>query len=183
MLTKLQPGEYGICPPDEGLTTVLGSCVAACVRDPAAAVGGMNHFLLPCDSGSGIWDTGPLGLAARYGDVAMERLINEIVKQGGRRSHLEVKLFGGAAMGTVGGGRIGQSNISFALEFLAREGIPVASRHVGGTRGRKLVYFPGTGRALMQKLPPIELVSVQAAEARYARQLQEQPVAGEVELF
>ncbi|MEF2072188.1 chemotaxis protein CheD [Consotaella aegiceratis] len=132
---KVEKGE------DVVLTTLLGSCVAACIRDPDAGVGGMNHFLLP---GSG--DGGGNGRAQSYGLYLMELLINGLLKRGARRHALEAKLFGGAR--TVDGlSDVGAKNAAFAREFLENEGIPVVGGDLGGDRGRRIEYWPASGRA------------------------------------
>ncbi|MFC5372352.1 chemotaxis protein CheD [Brevundimonas faecalis] len=122
------------------LSTVLGSCVALCLRDPVAGIGGMNHFLLPEGAGEGT-DAG-----RRYGAYAMELLINELLKAGGRRERLEAKLFGGGRMfDTLKD--VGASNADFAERFMADEGIPVVSSSLRGAGGRRVQYWPVSGRA------------------------------------
>lgn len=125
--------------PEEVLTTILGSCIAACIRDPVLGVGGMNHFLLPEGDGE---DRN----ASRFGVNAMEVLINDILKRGGVRSRLEAKLFGGAnvinAMSDVG-----SRNAQFARQFLGDEGIAVKGGDVGGTTPRRIQFWPVSGRA------------------------------------
>jgi chemotaxis protein CheD len=121
------------------LTTLLGSCVAACMRDPVAGVGGMNHFLLP-GGGEG------QSRAESYGLYLMELLINGLLKQGARRERIEAKLFGGAR--TVQGlSDIGAKNAAFARNFLRNEGIQEARGDVGGDKGRRIEYWPHSGRA------------------------------------
>ena len=122
------------------LSTVLGSCVAMCLRDPVAGIGGMNHFLLPEGAGAGT-DAG-----RRYGAYAMELLINDVLKAGGRRDRLEAKLFGGGRMFDALTD-IGSANADFAEKFLADEGIPVVSRSLRGAGGRRIHYWPVSGRA------------------------------------
>lgn len=123
------------------LTTLLGSCVAACIRDPVIGVGGMNHFLLP-----GTVDGQSRSRTESYGLYLMELLINGLLKQGARRERLEAKLFGGAR--TVDGlSDIGAKNASFAKEFLRNEGIAYAGGDLGGQKGRRIEYWPHTGRA------------------------------------
>ena len=129
--------------PDVVLSTVLGSCVAMCLRDPVAGVGGMNHFLLPEGAGAGT-DAG-----RRYGAYAMELLINDVLKAGGRRDRLEAKLFGGGRM-FDSLKDVGASNAAFAERFLADEGIPVVGSSLRGAGGRRLHYWPVTGRALQR---------------------------------
>ena len=116
---------------NEMVTTVLGSCVAACVRDRKTRVGGMNHFLLPADRAAGeSWSS-----AARYGSYAMEALINEVLKHGGARNRLEIKLFGGARM-VAGLSDVGQQNIEFVQKYLRTEQLSPDVEDVGGDRAR-----------------------------------------------
>lgn len=140
-------GEYQVVSePNVVLSTILGSCVAACLRDPAAGVGGMNHFLLPGGDASRRQE------ADRYGVYLMELLINGLLKRGARRERIEAKLFGGARM-LEGLSDIGAQNSAFAREFLANEGIRVLAENLGGTHGRRLEFFPVSGRARQILLP------------------------------
>jgi len=122
------------------LSTILGSCVAACINDQKANVGGMNHFLLPDGEGS------DSELSVRYGSNSMELLINGLLKLGARRDRLQAKLFGGAQMNN-NGFKIGERNSKFARDFLNREGITCISESLGGTNARRLRYCPTTGGA------------------------------------
>jgi chemotaxis protein CheD len=128
---------------DPGLvvSTLLGSCVAACIRDPVAGVGGMNHFLLPGDDGRERSRE-----AERYGDYLMELLVNGLMQKGACRDRLEAKLFGGARM-LRGLSDIGMKNAEFAERYLQYEGIRLVSKDLGGERGRRLQYWPVSGRA------------------------------------
>lgn len=123
------------------LATILGSCVAACLRDPLAGVGGMNHFLLPGEANPARVDN-----AERYGVHLMELLINGLLKKGASKDRLEGKIFGGARM-LEGLSDIGAKNAAFAKRFLINEGIKIVAEDVGGTRGRRLEYYPVSGRA------------------------------------
>lgn len=127
------------------ITTVLGSCIAACIRDPVAGVGGMNHFLLPEGDAAADSDAG-----RRYGVNAMERLINSLLVAGARRERLEAKLFGGASMFDRLR-NIGADNAAFAHRFLSAEGIAVVGGDTGGDKARRIRYWPTTGQA-QQKL-------------------------------
>ena len=160
-------GEYHVSG-DEALsiTTLLGSCVAACIHDPAARVGGMNHFLLPGDETAS-------PLVARHGVHLMELLINGLLKKGAARQRLEAKLFGGART-MQGLGDIGIANARFAQEFLKREGIAVTGGSLGGETGRRIQFWPASGR-VMQKL-------VRAVEEKPLAD-PVLPTAGELELF
>ncbi len=135
-------GEYKVTnDPDVVVSTLLGSCVAACIRDPATGVGGMNHFLLPGEDGRAHDHE-----AERYGDYLMELLINGLMKRGAQRDRLEAKLFGGARM-MRGLSDIGKKNAEFAERYLQHEGIAVIGKDLGGDRGRRLQYWPVSGRA------------------------------------
>jgi chemotaxis protein CheD len=146
---KINPGEHYVTRnAAEMIVTVLGSCVAACIRDPVAGVGGMNHFMLP-ESPSGTW--GGRSASLRYGNFAMERLVNDILALGGRRDRLEVKVFGGAGM--IDGANIGPRNADFVEAYLREQGLPIAAAHLRGDHARRIHYFPLTGRVLMQEMP------------------------------
>lgn len=121
------------------LTTLLGSCVAACIRDPVAGVGGINHFLLPGDREQG-------SDSLRYGVHAMELLLNALLRQGARRDRLEAKLFGGANL-MCGLTDVGALNAAFAADFLKREDIRHVGGSLGGVSGRRIQFWPVSGRA------------------------------------
>ena len=179
-VATLHPGDFYVST-SEWITTLLGSCVSACIRDTRLRVGGMNHFMLPENSADGGSWGHLAGSATRYGNVAMERLINEILKCGGQRSHLEVKL--------VGGGKvldamtdIGARNISFVREYLHAEGIRVVGEDLGGLTPRKVLYDPATGTARVKRLARAS-DQVVAVERSYLQRIDRAPVAGEIELF
>lgn len=139
VITVVQ-GDYAVSDdPNVILSTVLGSCVAVCMYDAQAAVGGMNHFLL---AGGGATESSDL----KYGVNAMELLINRVLRAGGERSRLQAKLFGGARM-TDHARDIGQNNAEFALSFLEREGIACVSHSLGGDKARRVQFTPVTGAA------------------------------------
>ena len=166
-------GDYSVSDdPQVVLTTLLGSCVAACICDPIARVGGMNHFLLPGDDR----DSGDESL--RYGVNAMELLINGLIAKGARRNRLEAKLFGGGRM-MHNLGDVGELNVSFAERFLRDEGIAYVGGSVGGDQGRRVQYWPVTGRA-RQSLMTNDVAEVIAAERRSP--VTPEP-AGALELF
>ncbi|MEM6415860.1 MAG: chemotaxis protein CheD [Pseudomonadota bacterium] len=136
-------GEYAVsADPEAMLTTVLGSCVATCIFDEQVGVGGMNHFLLPGEEGQN-------GNVV-YGVNAMELLINGLLKSGARRANLKAKLFGGARMISIGSD-IGDRNIEFGRRFLNDEGIECVGGSLGGTRARRIQFWP-TGRARQKQL-------------------------------
>ncbi len=176
---KIGPGEHYVTRKSgEMILTVLGSCVSACIRDPVAGVGGMNHFMLP-ESANGTWGTASASL--RYGNFAMERLINDLLCRGARRERLEVKVFGGAAL-SDGGSLVGPRNAAFVEAYLQAEGLPIAARHLRGKHPRRVHYFPLTGRVMMRELHIVEK-DVAAAEAGYHAAIKGKPETGSIELF
>ncbi|WP_061929651.1 chemotaxis protein CheD [Aureimonas sp. AU22] len=136
--------------PNVVFTTLLGSCIAACIRDPGAGVGGMNHFLLPGD-GLGSSSTG----VQSYGLYLMELLVNGLLKKGARKHALEAKIFGGART-MEGLSDIGAKNASFAKRFLDLEGISYVGGSVGGTQGRRIEFWPVSGRARQILMEPTD---------------------------
>jgi chemotaxis protein CheD len=157
-LVPVVQGEYAVsgCA-DTILTAILGSCVAVCLRDPFKRIGGMNHFLLPGAKGG--------DQSLKYGIHSMELLINALLKQGGVRSRLEAKVFGGACVLQGLSTDIGAKNAAFARQFLRTEGIACVGQSLGGERGRRVRYWPVTGRATLNLLPTSEVWATQAPDA------------------
>ncbi|MCA9550537.1 MAG: hypothetical protein KC933_10915 [Myxococcales bacterium] len=177
-VARILPGEYYATTGEVIVSTVLGSCVSACIRDPERGIGGMNHFMLPSQSSHSAQED---AAAARYGLAAMEQLINAVLKLGGRRGKLEVKLTGGGRM-FANRMDIGQRNAEFALDFVANEGLRLISHDLGGENPRRVLYYPASGRLRVQKMPVIESRRVEAEERQLVDRLRE-PEAGSVELF
>jgi chemotaxis protein CheD len=181
---KLMPGDYYVTKQDEMITTVLGSCVAACIRDVVAGVGGMNHFMLPETSKSRLtdWDEGVVGNASRYGNYAMEHLINSILQNGGKRKNLEVKLFGGGKIvATLGD--VGARNIQFVLDYVDTEALNLVSQDLGDIYPRKVNFFPQTGRVRMKKIKDLHNQTIFIREKQYSSSIKDAPVEGSIELF
>lgn len=181
---KILPGEYYVTRDNELVTTVLGSCIAACIRDAELGIGGMNHFMLPETTehklSSGIETV--VGSATRYGNYAMEHLINTILQYGGKRKNLEVKLFGGGKIiPTLGD--VGQQNINFVLDYVDTEALSLVSHDLGDIYPRKVNYFPKTGRVRMKKIKDLHNDTVIDRETQYRSSIKDVPVEGEVELF
>lgn len=177
---KLLPGEYYVTREDMVLVTVLGSCVAACIRDVSNGMGGMNHFMLP-DSGP---DAGRLGGAARYGVHAMEMLINSLLKMGARRQNFEAKVFGGGnVMRSLNHAQVGQRNAQFVLEFLGNEKIRVAAKDLEDIYPRKVYFFPRSGVVRVKKLRELANNTVYAREADYVTRIKSEDKGGDIELF
>jgi chemotaxis protein CheD len=179
--SKILPGEYYVTRRDMVLVTVLGSCVAACIRDKTNGIGGMNHFMLPKNTNE---KSGWVSASARYGAYAMEVMINQILKQGAKRENLEAKLFGGGAviknMSTM---NVGDDNAKFALEYLRKEGIPVIAEDLLGSHPRKVYFFPSTGKVLVKKLRSLPNDTVIEREQEYNTRLITSSIEGDIELF
>jgi len=180
---KLLPGEYYVTAKSEAVVTVLGSCVSACVRDRVFGIGGMNHFMLPIgESERSSWQGGVVDNITRFGNYAMEHLINDILSHGGMRKNLEVKVFGGGRI-VQGLSDIGACNASFVLDYLQEEKLSVVSQDLNGDYPRKVYYFPKTGRVLMKKLASLHNDTLVEREKKYFRTIEDAPVGGEVDLF
>ena len=179
---KLLPGEYFVTSQDMVLTTVLGSCVSACVRDSTAGVGGMNHFMLPEDSDP---SSRSAAAAMRYGAYAMEMLLNELFKAGARRERLEAKVFGGGAvLANMTMLNIGERNADFVLQYLQTEQVRISAQDLRGKLPRRINYFPVTGRVTMRKLKQQDdAVRVEQGEQALAKALSRQQGRDKVELF
>lgn len=178
---KILPGEYYVTTyADEVIATTLGSCVSACIRDKALGIGGMNHFMLPIkgEHRSDNW----MGSATRYGNYAMEHLINNILKLGGHRKDLEVKLTGGGQIIT-NMSDVGSQNIQFVLAYLQAENIDVVIQDLGDIYPRKVMYWPTTGRLRVMKLKRLHNDTLAQREQTYHHELAMQPESGSVELF
>jgi chemotaxis protein CheD len=176
---KILPGEYFATDRDMALVTVLGSCVAACLRDPVAGIGGMNHFMLPNDDTSGA-----VSRSARYGAYAMEVLINQLMRMGAKRDRLEAKVFGGGAVVPgLASVNIGEANASFAMDYLRAERIPVSAEDLMGSDPRKVYFFPRTGKVLVRMLRTLRNTTILEREASYSTRLNQLPSGGDIELF
>lgn len=179
---KLLPGEYYVTLHGEMVVTVLGSCVSACIRDKVFGIGGMNHFMLPIGAEGGSSNNSWNSAATRYGNFAMEALINEILKNGGRRENLEVKVFGGGMI-LENMTNIGKMNISFVRDFIKTESLNLLADDLGDIYPRKVHYFPQTGKVKMKKLRSMHNNTIIERETSYMDSLETQPIEGEIDLF
>ena len=178
---KILPGEYYYTGKNMLIVTVLGSCVSACIRDRVSGLGGMNHFMLPDGGG----DSGsPVSASMRYGTFAMEVLINDLLKAGARREHLEAKVFGGGAvLRGFTAMNVGERNAAFVMQFLKTERIPVLAEDLNDIYPRKVYFFPKTGKVLVKKLMQTQNDTLAKRELDYAKRLKVEPVGGEIDLF
>jgi chemotaxis protein CheD len=181
-LTTVHQGDC-LTSDDPGVTfsTVLGSCVAACIRDVVAGVGGMNHFLLAEPKGVA---SDRFGASARYGAFAMEQLINKVLTRGsGKKSNLEIKVFGGGMISSAMQD-VGAKNLAFIHDFLGNEGYATTNEDSGGKFARRLLYKPVSGRAVVKRLDERMRISIAEEELMTARRNAVIPPAyREIELF
>ncbi len=176
---KLLPGEYYTTNEDVALVTILGSCVSACIHDPEAGVGGMNHFMLPTAEVDS-----PSSASARYGSYAMELLVNELLKRGARRERLEAKIFGGGqVLPSFSSHHVGARNVVFVRNYLSTERIFVAAEDLGDLYARKVCFLPHSGQAFMRRIESVHATADLASESAYSKRLRTRPDHGDVELF
>jgi chemotaxis protein CheD len=166
-IASILPGEFFVSSDPMIVYTVVGSCISACIRDPVAGVGGMNHFMLPEPKEKALdsWRD-----STRYGSYAMESLINEILKQGGLKNRLELKLFGA---GKIYDGQmdVGARNTEWALNYVKTEGLSMVGRDLGGMHPRKIYYFTESGCVLMKKIEHIKNGTIFERELEYAAKM------------
>ncbi|POQ99097.1 hypothetical protein AU468_10805 [Alkalispirochaeta sphaeroplastigenens] len=163
--STIHPGEYYSTSDDIIIATILGSCIAVAFYDPVKRQGGMNHFMLPGELHSSDYYRESSG---RYGMFAMELIINDLIKKGSRRENLVAKVFGGGhVLHNTSSGRIPESNIKFALDFLETEKIPVVSKDVGGYEARKVLFFARTSRVLLKRFKGQLIKPVEREESAY----------------
>ncbi|HJV96533.1 MAG TPA: chemoreceptor glutamine deamidase CheD [Albitalea sp.] len=172
---KILPGEYFVHHEDMLIMTTLGSCIAACLWDRNARIGGMNHFMLP----EGAGDSG------RYGSYAMELLINEMMKRGASRLTMEAKVFGGgqviSGMNTM---NVGERNTNFVIDYLKTERIPILSKDVLDIYPRKVCFLPASGKAMVKRLAPANAEALVAQDRAAAqRAVPASTGGGSVDLF
>ena len=181
-VVKVLPGGSHVTVDSDGtelISTVLGSCVTACIWDPLLGIGGMNHFMLPHDD-EGVW--GGASLAMRYGNHAMESLVNQLLKAGCDKNRMQVKFFGGGnVMQRMRG--VGDQNADFARRYAEAENLNVVAWDLGGDRGRRIMFDPQTGKVWRKFLSTSALGEVAEAETslRKAPPLREKKT--NIELF
>jgi chemotaxis protein CheD len=177
---KILPGEFYVTAHNEAITTVLGSCISACIRDVKAGLGGMNHFMLPQKSNPEV--NAKQSNAARYGNFAMEQMINDILRNGGSKENLEFKIFGGGKV-IKGMTDIGLRNILFVKEYIDVEGFKLVAEDVGDIYPRKVMFIPKTGKVLIKKLYNEHNATLESREHYYYNKISKQDFSGDVELF
>jgi chemotaxis protein CheD len=171
---KVLPGEYFVDTEDVLIQTTLGSCIAACLWDRAANVGGLNHFMLPEGNGE----------SGRYGLFAMELLINEMLKKGANKTRMEAKVFGGGAViSGMSSLNVGERNTNFVLDFLKTERIPVVSKDVMDVFPRKVCYLPRSGKAMVKRLAAASDAILQQDRSAVQKVVPVASSGGSIDLF
>lgn len=179
---KVLPGEFHVTGEAIALTTTLGSCISACIHDPVARVGGMNHFMLPDTSNASA--RGATSASARFGVFAMELLLNRLYAMGASRRRLQARVFGGAhVLPGISVSRVGSRNADFVRDFLRQESIELVGERLDGSDALKVCFFPASGKAWARPLPLADAGGVTHQEAQHARRIRHQPACGEIELF
>ncbi|MFD2166506.1 chemoreceptor glutamine deamidase CheD [Thalassotalea euphylliae] len=186
VVAKILPGEFYATFDDVAISTTLGSCIAACIWDEQMGIGGMNHFMLPItDKELHEVDWGQRGLASdatRYGNFAMEHLINTLLKNGALKRNLKAKVFGGGKV-LKKMSDVGERNIDFVFRYLSTEGIDVVKQDVGLIYPRKVIFEPLTGRAFVKRLDNLHNDTIVKRETDYRSRIDQETVEGDVELF
>jgi chemotaxis protein CheD len=186
VVAKILPGEFYMTKQDVVIATTLGSCVSACIWDCKVGIGGMNHFMLPLtDKEAHEVDWGQRGLASdatRYGNFAMEHLINNILKNGGRKVNLRAKVFGGGKV-LQKVSDVGERNIEFVEHYLESENIDIVSSDLGSFTPRKILFEPRTGKAFVKRIDNLHNDTIVKREKVYRTSIDHTPVDGDIELF
>lgn len=142
----LYPGDIFAHKEPHRVTTILGSCVSVCLFDPFLSIGAINHFMLP------VWDGKGLAMP-KYGNIAIMKVIEKMELLGSKRQSMVAKLFGGASLSYGSGpGSVGSKNIILAKDMLSDEGVRVVASDLGGSRGRRLLYYTSTGRVRVRHI-------------------------------
>lgn len=181
---KILPGEFYVTTHGEMIGTVLGSCISACIRDTKLSIGGMNHFMLPIQNehSSAQWGSDANTSETRYGNWAMEYLLNTLYKLGCSKRNLEVKLFGGGQV-LASMTDVGQRNILFAYDFLRKEGLNVSAADVGDIFSRKILYFPDTGSVKVRRITTTKNETIIQREKGYLDSIRAHKDDSNIELF
>ncbi|MDA9556140.1 chemotaxis protein CheD [Vibrio sp.] len=184
-IIKIKPGEIYCSDRKELIATGLGSCICVCAWDPYKGIGGINHFLLPNQDHRHHWNRSEAeSNESRYGQHAMELLINGLIQLGADKYNLHFKLFGGASMFQQNE-CVGERNIEFMRHFVKQEKLVIDNHDLGGNCARKVIFEPTTGKAWLKRIT----MNVKAAEQEkeyhhlLAKELEKQVQQSNVELF
>lgn len=178
----IMPGEHHVSWAPAEISTLLGSCVSACVWDRRHQIGGMNHIMLP-DVPAKTSELGEQTKSLRYGLYAMERLINDLLMMGAKREDLTAKVFGGANIsGALTAQHVGKRNADFVLEFLRKDKIKLLATDLGGTQSRRIRFNTHTNAVRVERAVAVNSIAL-AQEQRYIKKINNDPVTGDIVFF
>lgn len=179
---KILPGEYYVTKNEEMITTVLGSCISVCIYEQKTGLGGMNHFMLPQSAGNNdVADF--MSESFRYGDVAMERMINDLLRNGADKDQIVFKAFGGGQI-IKQMTSVGERNIKFLHKFMVMEGYKLTASDLGGPHPRKVNFFPKTGKVMVKKLQHMHNDTIAIRETQYRSKIDKPKIeSGDIDLF
>lgn len=179
---KILPGEYYVTRNEEMITTVLGSCISVCIYEQKTGIGAMNHFMLPQSSGNNDAED-LMSESFRYGDVAMERMINDLLRNGADKDSIVFKAFGGGQI-IKQMTSVGERNIKFLHKFMVMEGYKLTASDLGGPHPRKVNFFPKTGKVMMKKLQHMHNDTIAIRETQYRSKIDKPKIeSGSIDLF
>jgi chemotaxis protein CheD len=180
----LQPADFYVVEKNEVISTVLGSCIAVCLRDKKNKIGGMNHFLLPynLNDKQRHWPGDYQSTQLRYGNISMELLINQLILKGADRQHFEAKIFGAASV-LLNCSDIGERNLIFVREYLEAESIPIVSEDVGGVEARKILYNVEDGEVIRFIVSMKSRSEVDSSEKNYHKNIIDKPIISDIDFF
>jgi chemotaxis protein CheD len=178
----IMPGEYYVSWAPAEITTLLGSCVAACLWDSHRKIGGMNHFMLP-DSPNDAHTLADKTKSMRYGLYAMEVLVNDLLIMGAKREHLQAKVFGGANItGALNTQHVGRRNAEFVIEFLYKDKIKVVASDLGGPHSRRVRFNTQSSAVRVERVASANSAAIQQ-ETLYSEKINKDPVNGDIVFF
>lgn len=179
----IMPGEHAVSWEPAEITTLLGSCVAACIWDSHRHIGGMNHFMLPDSPVGHNTNSSEENRPLRYGLYAMERLVNDLLMMGAKRENLVAKVFGGGNIsGALGEHNIGRRNSDFVLEFLKKDQIKIGAVDMGGIHSRRVKFYTDSGKVRVFAVAVADRIAAQQ-ERRYSESIRRDPVSGDIIFF
>ena len=152
-VVTIYPGEFYSTKENEMISTVLGSCVSIVLYDTKSRVGGINHFMLAKDSSlKSDFETDENKRLGKFGEYAIDLLIEDLKKNGAVLANLEAKVFGGGNIFNLPDvdAQVGNVNSKFAFSYLEKLNIPVVKSNTGGILPRKIFFDPETQKVFMK---------------------------------
>jgi len=179
MVHKINEGGFCVLSrSDHLIMTTLGSCISVCMYDPVIKIGGMNHFLLPEERNAEKKNS----FSMRYGNNAMEILLNEILKRGGQKARLVLKAFGAGNVLSMKAD-IGVKNQIFLKQYIIDEGMKLETCDLGGNFPRRVAFYPATGKVLVKLLRRASDRKIGMEEETFRKKIGKQHISGDIELF